>query len=89
MGETSYILLGEVALLIVAALPLGCLLGRWLTVLMASMFDTELFRLPLIIEPSTYGYAVLIAIFAAACSVVLVGARIRRLDLIEVLKTRE
>ena len=89
MGETSYILLGEVALLIVAALPLGCLLGRWLTVLMASMFDTELFRLPLIIEPSTYGYAVLIAVFAAACSVVLVGARIRRLDLIEVLKTRE
>ena len=89
IGETSYILLGEVALLIVVALPLGCLLGRWLTVLMASMFDTELFRLPLIIEPSTYGYAVLIAIFAAVFSVVLVGARVRRLDLIEVLKTRE
>jgi len=88
-AETAYILLGEVALLIAAALPAGCLLGRWLTVVMAAMFDTELFRLPLIIEPSTYGYAVLIAVAAAACSAALVGLRVGRLDLIEVLKTRE
>jgi putative ABC transport system permease protein len=88
-GETAYILLGEVALLIAAALPLGCLFGRWLTVLMAAMFDTELFRVPLTIEPSTYGYAMVIAVAAAACSAAMVGVRIARLDLIEVLKTRE
>ena len=88
-GETAYILLGEVALLIAVALPPGCLLGRWLSALMAAMFDTELFRVPLTIEPSTYGYAVAIAVAAAAGSAALVGARVARLDLIEVLKTRE
>jgi putative ABC transport system permease protein len=88
-GETAYILLGEVAFLVVVALPLGCLLGVWLAHLMAAMFRTELFRVPLTIDPSTFGVAVLIALASTAASAALVGRRIARLDLIEVLKTRE
>jgi putative ABC transport system permease protein len=88
-GETSYILLGEVALLIIVALPVGCLLGRGLSELMATAFNTELFRVPLTIEPSTYGIAVLIALVATALSAAIVRRRVDRLDLIEVLKTRE
>jgi putative ABC transport system permease protein len=88
-GEISYILLGELALLVLIALPLGCLAGRALTNLIARVLDTELFRLPLIIEPSTYGLAVVFAILATALSAALVRRRIDRLDLIGVLKTRE
>ncbi len=88
-GETSYILLGEVALLIVAALPLGCLLGRLLSQLIAAAFNTELFRVPLTIDPSTYGIAVLIALAATTLSAALVRRRVDRLNMIEVLKTRE
>ncbi len=88
-GETSYILLGEVAVLIVCALPLGCLLGWLLTGVMAESFNTELFRVPLIIEPSTYGMAVVIALAATAVSAAIVRRRVDRLNLIEVLKTRE
>lgn len=88
-GEISYILLGEVGLLICLGLPVGCLLGRLLTRLMAAMFDTELFRVPLVIEPSTYGAAVAIALAAALLSAAIVRRRVERLDLIEVLKTRE
>lgn len=88
-GEISYILLGEVALLAVLALPLGCLLGRGLTIIMASSFDTELFRVPLMIEPSTFGMAMLIAVAATVVSAGLVRRRVDRLDLVEVLKTRE
>jgi putative ABC transport system permease protein len=88
-AETAYILLGELAFLVAIALPAGCLLGLWLARLMATMFRTELFRVPLTIEPSTFGVAVLIALASTAASAALVGRRIARLDLIEVLKTRE
>jgi putative ABC transport system permease protein len=87
--EISYILLGEVSFLIVAALPLGCLIGRGLAAIMASAFETELYRVPLIIHASTYGSSVLIALGATAVSGALVRRRVDRLDLIEVLKTRE
>lgn len=88
-GEVSYILLGEVGLLIALALPFGCVLGLGLATLMASAFDTELFRIPIVIRPFTYGLSALIALAAAGASAALVRRRIDRLDLIEVLKTRE
>jgi putative ABC transport system permease protein len=88
-GEISYILLGEVMLLIFIALPTGCLLGWGLILVMAQAFDTELFRLPLVIEPSTYGIAVVFTLLATGASAALVRRRIDRLDLISVLKTRE
>jgi putative ABC transport system permease protein len=88
-GETSYILLGEVGMLIIVALPIGCLLGRLLAGLMAAAFETELFRVPLAIEPSTYGLAVIVSLVASALSAAIVRRHVDRLSLIEVLKTRE
>jgi putative ABC transport system permease protein len=88
-GEISYILLGEVGLLIGIALPIGCVLGRLLSQLMAAAFDSELYRVPLTIEGSTYGVSVVIALAATALSAAMVRTRLDRLDLIEVLKTRE
>jgi putative ABC transport system permease protein len=76
-GEISYILLGEVGLLIVVALPFGCLLGWGLSELMAATFKTELFRIPLVINAAT------------VLSALVVRHRVDHLDLIEVLKTRE
>ncbi|MDH4048044.1 MAG: ABC transporter permease [Gammaproteobacteria bacterium] len=88
-GEISYILLGETGLLITIALPFGCLLGRGLSELMAASFNTELFRIPLKIEPSTYGLAVIIALAATLISALIVRHRLDHLDIVEVLKTRE
>ena len=88
-GEISYILLGEVAVLIVLALPFGCLLGRGLAEIMAAAFNTELFRVPLVIEASTYGLSIIIALAATILSALVVRHRVDQLDLIEVLKTRE
>ena len=88
-GEISYILLGEIGLLIAVALPLGCLLGRGLSELMATAFNTELFRVPMMIEPSTYGLSVIVALAATLLSALVVRHRLDHLDLIEVLKTRE
>jgi len=88
-GEISYILLGEVGCLVALALPTGCLVGRALSEIMAAAFNTELFRVPLVIEPSTYGYAVLVALASTTVSALVVRHRVDHLDLIEVLKTRE
>jgi putative ABC transport system permease protein len=87
--EISYILLGEIALLIFVGLPLGCLAGNGLAWVMTTTFESELYRVPLVIEASTYGSAVAIVLAASVVSAALVWRRIDRLDLIAVLKTRE
>ncbi len=88
-AEVTYILLGELALLVVAALPIGCALGYGLAWVMAAAMETKLFRVPFVILPSTYGIAMGITLVSAAASALAVAWRITRLDLIAVLKTRE
>ena len=87
--ETAYILLAEVGLLVVVALPVGCLAGFWLAALMTAGFETELFRVPLVIEASTYGMAMLLTLASTAVSAGFVRYRLDHLDMIAVLKTRE
>ncbi len=87
-GEISYILLGELAVLVIVAVPLGCLLGFALSWLIVLGLDTELYRIPLVIDRSTYGFSTIVVLAAAMVSALLVRARLDRLDLIAVLKTR-
>jgi len=87
--EISYILLGEVALLALAGLPIGCAVGAAISWFMATQFETELYRVPLVLEHTTFGMAVAIAIVSVAISAAIVRQRLDRLDLIAVLKTRE
>ena len=63
--------------------------GAVLAWFIADRFETELYRVPLVIEPSTFGWAVAITVAATAVSAFLVRRRLDRLDLIGVLKTRE
>ena len=87
--EVGTILAGELAILTFAALPLGCIVGYGLADLLVNLFDTKLYRLPLYIADSSYGYAVLMVIGATIGSAWLVLRRVAKLDLIAVLKTRE
>lgn len=88
-GEVSYILLGEVAFLTLAALPLGGVLGAGLAWVLARAVSSELFRLPFVISPGTYGYAALVVIVVTAASALLVRRQLDRLDLVGVLKSRD
>ena len=88
-GEISYILLGELALLTLLAIPLGLLLGNMLCGYIAAMLESELYRVPLILAPQTYAFASLVILVAAALSGLLVRRQLDHLDLIEVLKTKE
>jgi len=53
-GEVAYILLGELALLILVAIPIGMLFGYGLCAHMAYQFDTELYRIPLVLGINVY-----------------------------------
>lgn len=87
--EVAGLLLGEQVLLLLIALPVGLGIGYGLCAALVPMFDRELFRVPLVIEPWSFAYAVLAALVASTLSGLLVARRIRHLDLIAVLKTRE
>ena len=71
------------------AQPLGWAIGYGFAYVMTEGFRTELYRVPLIVNSSVYAWASLIVFAAAAVSGLIVRRRIDRLDMIEVLKTRE
>ena len=88
-GEISAILLGELALVTLLAIPLGLWLGYLLAALVVSYLDLELFRFPLVIERTTYGLAAAVVLAASTVSGLLVRSRLDHLDLIAALKSRE
>jgi putative ABC transport system permease protein len=88
-NEAAYILLGELAILTVLAIPIGALLGAGFAQLIVVGMSTDLYRVPYALLPSTRGFAGLIVLIASLGAALLVARRIRDLDLIEVLKTRE
>lgn len=88
-GEVSYILLGELALLVLLSLPVAAAVGYALSAFVAHGMSTELFRVPLIVRPSTFAFPSFVTCVSAIISALAVNWRVRRLDLIEALKTRE
>jgi putative ABC transport system permease protein len=88
-GEISFILLGELAVLTLMALPLGIGMGWLLVKVVCTFLDTEMYRIPFVIAPATYGFSVMVVVVAAVISALVVRRRLDQLDLIAVLKTRE
>ncbi|HVS66261.1 MAG TPA: FtsX-like permease family protein [Thermoanaerobaculia bacterium] len=88
-GEIAYILLGELAALTVVALPVGMLLGYGMLAAALSAFETELYRMPLVISSQAFGVAIVTVLASAAISALVVRRRLNTLDLVAVLKTRE
>jgi putative ABC transport system permease protein len=88
-AEISLILLGELGVIVLAAVPAGLLLGYALAGLVVLAFNTELYRFPLVVSARTFAFAATVTIAAAAISALVVRRKLDRLDLVAVLKTRE
>ncbi|MFC2504196.1 MAG: ABC transporter permease, partial [Cardiobacterium sp.] len=88
-GEVRYILLGEMHILVLASLPLGVACGYSLIYSLAQGLQNDIYRMPVIIAPAAYAIATLTTLASAALSALIIARQLRRLDLIEVLKTRE
>lgn len=88
-AEISLILLGELAVLTLVALPVGAVIGYALGQLIMSGFNNEMYRLSFVASPSTIAWAFLVVIAAAGLSGLIVRRRLDQLDLVAVLKRRE
>jgi putative ABC transport system permease protein len=88
-AEISAVLLGELAVQLIVAVPIGLVLGTLLARAVMAGVDAERYRMTAVISPATYAFAVAVALAAGVLSALLVRRRLDRLDLIGVLKTRE
>jgi putative ABC transport system permease protein len=87
--EVGGVLLGELTLLVLTALPLGLLFGKGLAIVILTTIRTETIRMPLIISGKTYSVAVLVVMAAALSSFWVVARMVRKLDMVGVLKARD
>lgn len=88
-GEIAYILLGELAALALAAIPVGMLVGVGLVAILVAAFESELYRLPMTLNPDNFALGAAVIIVSALVSGWLIWRKLGRLDLVAVLKTRE
>ncbi|HJW26972.1 MAG TPA: ABC transporter permease, partial [Rhodocyclaceae bacterium] len=88
-AEIAYILLGELGLLALVAIPIGLWLGWWMCYYIAQTMQNDLFRVPVVLVPQTYAFAVTVELVSAVLSGLAVRGRLNQLDLIAVLKTAE
>lgn len=88
-GEVSAMLLGEIGLIIAAAVPAGMLMGRGLVGLLAQWMKSDQLHFPVVILPPTYAWAALAVVAAGAGSALVVRRHIAGLDLVAALKARD
>jgi len=88
-GEIARMLLGELAVLTLAAVPLGLALGYGESAWLVSVFSTETLSFPVVIYPRTYGLALAVTLAASVSCSIYVRRRLNELDLVAVLKSRE
>jgi putative ABC transport system permease protein len=88
-SEVAYILLGELGLLTLLAIPLGLLIGYGLCAYLALRFDSDLYRIPLVLGMNVYAFAALVVIVSAIISAIMIWRNLAHLDMVAVLKSKE
>ncbi|MDF1839477.1 MAG: FtsX-like permease family protein, partial [Planctomycetota bacterium] len=90
-SEVSAILIGELAVVTLVAIPIGLLVGYGLSSILVRSpgYDTEQFRLPLVVTSATYALATGVVLTAATVSGWSAWRTLDRFDIVEVLKTRD
>lgn len=85
-GEVGAVLVGELVILTLIALPCGMVIGSGMARAILQSVNTEFVRLPLILTPANYAFAVLVVSVASVLSSLLACRRLNQLDLVGVLK---
>ena len=88
-GEAAFVLLGELAIVTLVAVPIVGVMGYYLSFGIAAGFSSDLYTIPAIFDPASYGFAAMVVIGAAVVSGWLVKRDIDRAELVSALKTRE
>lgn len=88
-AEVGAVLVGELVILTAVAVPVGLLLGSGFAAVIIATVNTEFVRLPVILTPFNYAFAVLVIVVATALSALFATRRLGQLDLVGVLKARD
>jgi putative ABC transport system permease protein len=88
-AEIYYIAIGELTLLTIVAMPLGCLGGYAFSWVLTEGVANEFFRIPLHLNSKAFGFALLFVCGSVAVSSLAVLREIAQLDIVDVLKTNE
>lgn len=87
--EITIILLGEQVILTLLAVPVGAVIGGLVVLWLPSAFASELMRFPAMLTMRNFGLGTLTITSVALLTGLLLRRRLRKLDLIAVLKSRE
>ncbi len=85
-GEVGAVLVGELVLLTLVALPLGLVIGSGFARAILTSVNTETVRLPLVLTAANYALAVLVVALASALSALLAARKLSEIDLVSALK---
>lgn len=87
--EVGNVLVGEQLVQLVLGIPLGFPLGHGFMKLLINTTDPELYRVPLLFRPHIYATAAVVVAVAGIISAYAVRRRVKRMDLVAVLKARD
>jgi putative ABC transport system permease protein len=87
--EVGAVLVTELVLLALVAVPLGLLVGTGFATVILRAVNTETVRLPLVLTLQNYSFAVLVVTVASALSALFVLRRLHQLNLVSALKAPE
>ncbi len=87
--EVGAVILGELAMLALVAVPIGLVLGTGFATVILKMVNTETVRLPLILTPHNYAFAASIVAIASTISAIIVLRRLSQLNLVSALRAPE
>jgi putative ABC transport system permease protein len=85
-GEVGAVLVGELVLLTLVALPVGLVLGSLFARGIISTVNTETVRLPLVLTTANYAFAVLVVAIASALSALFAARKLAEINLVSALK---
>lgn len=87
--EVGAVLITELVILALIAVPLGLMLGAGFAAGIVGQVNTETVRVPLVLTPSNYAFAVLVVLIASTLSALVVLRKLSQLDLVGALKAPE
>jgi putative ABC transport system permease protein len=88
-NEVAGMLLGEQVAVMIVALPVGVATGGVFSFLLARGFETERFHFPYVMAIGSQLFAMSVVAMAAALTGIVVRGRVRQLDMVSALRTRE
>jgi putative ABC transport system permease protein len=88
-NEVAGMLLGEQAAIMIVALPVGIAFGAAFSIALARAFEQERFHFPYVMTLHSQLFAMAVVVAAGVLASVVVRRRVKRLDMVSALRTRE